>query len=123
MLITSSISDYKNYDAEYKYFIVINPKNVKLKGVSHRPELAPTRELYAWAMENKSNENWFSHYKEQFIHDMHSRAGMIMALNDIEKKAKESNVLLICFCPDVNFCHRGLIADEMIARGVKVEKK
>ena len=122
MLITSSLANCKNYDAKYKYFIVINPKNVKLKGISHRPELAPTRELYNWAMENKNNDNWFKHYKEQFIHDMKTRPGMINALNDIEKKAKEADVLLICFCSDVNLCHRGLIADEMASRGVIVSK-
>ena len=62
------------------------------------------------------------HYKEQFIHDMKTRPGMINALNDIEKKAKEADVLLICFCSDVNLCHRGLIADEMASRGVIVSK-
>ena len=31
-LIVSSLANCKNYDAKYKYFIVINPKNVKLKG-------------------------------------------------------------------------------------------
>lgn len=120
MLITSSLADCKNYEAKYKYFIVINPKNVKLKGFVHRPELAPTRELYSYAMANKNNPDWFEHYKKQFIHDMHTRAGVINALNDIEKKAKEDDVLLVCFCSDVNLCHRGLIADEMESRGVKV---
>lgn len=123
MLITCSLSECKKYEADYKYFIVINPKNVKLKGISHRPELAPTRELYHWAMENKNNSNWFEHYKEQFINDMKTRPGMINALNDIEKKAKYYKVLLICFCSDVNECHRGLIADEMESRGIEVIKQ
>ena len=123
MLITSSLSDCKNYNADYKYFIVINPKNVKLKGINHMPELAPTRELYGWAMQHKNEPNWFEHYKTQFISDMHTRAGMINALNFIEKQAKEKDVLLICFCSDVNECHRGLIADELSARGVEVLRK
>lgn len=123
MLITSSLSECKNYDADYKYFIVINPKNIKLKGIRHMPELAPTRELYHWAMEHKNEKDWFVHYKEQFISDMKSRTGMINALNYIEKQAKESNVLLICFCNDVNECHRGLIADELEKRGVEVLKR
>ena len=123
MLITCSLSESKKYEADYKYFIVINPKNVKLKGISHRPELAPTRELYHWAMENKNDPNWFEHYKAQFINDMKTRPGMINALNDIEKKAKYYKVLLICFCSDVNECHRGLIADEMESRGIEVIKQ
>lgn len=122
MLITSSLSDCKNYDADYKYFIVINPKGVKLKGISHRPELAPTRELYSWAMQHKNEPNWFEHYKEVFENDLKTRAGMINALNDIESKARTSDVLLICFCSDVNQCHRGIIADELEKRGIIVEK-
>ena len=122
MLITCSLSQVKNFNADYKYFIVINPKGVKIKGVSHKPELAPTRELYQWAMSHKNEDNWFEHYKEVFINDMHTRQGMIDALNDLEKKAKEKDVLLICFCPDVNYCHRGLIADEMLKRGISVNK-
>lgn len=122
MLITSSLSQAKNYEADYKYFIVINPKNVKAKGIIHRPELAPTRELYSWAQEHKYEENWFEYYKETFIHDIQTRPGLINALNDIEEKARAKDVLLICFCPDVNQCHRGLIADEMQRRGIVVEK-
>lgn len=123
MLITSSLSESKKYEADYKYFIVINPKNIKLKGVQHMPELAPTRELYSWTMEHKNEKDWFVHYKDQFIKDLHTRAGMINALNYIENQAKQSDVLLICFCSDVNECHRGLIADELKNRGVKVLKE
>ena len=122
MLITCSLSQINNYKIDYKYFIVINPKKVKIKGLSHMPELAPTRELYSWAMEHKNEANWFDHYKKVFINDMKTRAGMINALNDIEQKAKTSDVLLVCFCNDVNLCHRGLIADELKSRGVEVIK-
>lgn len=122
MLITCSLANMKNYDADYKYFIVINPKSVKVKGLRHRPDLAPTRELYSWVQEHKHEDNWFEHYKEVFLEDMKTRAGLINALNDIENKAKTRDVLLVCFCSDVNLCHRGIIADEMIRRGIKVER-
>lgn len=122
MLITCSLSEAKKFEADYKYFIVINPKKVKLKGIQHRPDLAPSQELYDWAMEHKNEKNWFDHYKEVFTNDMKTRKGLVMALDEIEKKAKEKDVLLICFCSDVNFCHRGLIADEMMNRGVNVNK-
>jgi len=122
MIITCSLGDAKNYTADLIYFIVTNPGAVKPKGFKHRPDMGPSRELYAWAMAHKSEEGWFDIYKKQFCYDMKHLPGLVNALNELERKAKDKVILLVCFCPDVNFCHRGLEADELISRGVEVEK-
>ena len=124
LLITCSILDIPKYQdkADTKYFIVLHPGKVKLKGFVHMPELAPSQDLWAWTMMHKNEEGWFSIYTKKFCNDMKNRPGLRDAIDRLEKKARDNDVLVVCFCPDVNVCHRGLIADELARRGVIVDK-
>jgi len=121
-IITCSLSEMKHYDADIKYFIVQSPGKVKVYGMKHRPDLAPSQELFSWTLENKSNVNWFEEYKNRFCYDIIYRAGLRDAISEVESKSQSSVIMLVCFCADVNQCHRGLIADELTKRGVHVER-
>lgn len=126
MLVTCYIGEVrrmeKKYHFDYKYFIVINPKEVHLKGFSHRPDLGPSRELYKWFLENKHKKDWFVNYKRKFIVDMEDRPGLKRAVAELKEKSKRGNVLAVCFCENVNACHRGIIADDCIKDGIEVIK-
>jgi uncharacterized protein YeaO (DUF488 family) len=121
-VITCSLSTMDNFEADLKYFIVLRPGKVKVSGMKHRPDLAPSSELFGWTQAHKHEENWFEEYERRFCHDIHYRKGLSDAIAEIGQKAKTQTVMLVCFCPDVNRCHRGLIADELINRGVEVSK-
>lgn len=124
MLITCSVRDIKLYEhkADISYFIVLYPGKTKLKGFLHVPELAPSADLLGWALAHKNTENWFDVYTQRFNDEMKTRPGLRDAVNRLEKITRTKNVLVSCFCDDVNLCHRGLIADELSIRGVEVEK-
>jgi uncharacterized protein YeaO (DUF488 family) len=123
MLITCSVKDVSYYEqlADIRYFIVLYPGRTKLKGFLHAPELAPSPDLLSWALEHNREENWFSIYTERFNEEMKNRPGLRDAINRLEVKAREKVVLIVCFCPDANCCHRSLIADELQQRGIVVE--
>jgi uncharacterized protein (DUF488 family) len=121
-IITCSLREINQYEADIKYFIVLRPGKVKMKGFKHRPDLAPSAKLLDWAHEHMNEPGWFEEYTCWFNQDIKQRQGLAEAISEIEQKAKTQTILLACFCADVNVCHRGLIADELSRRGVKTEK-
>ena len=121
-VITCSLSSMHLYPADVKYFIVLRPGKVKVKGLRHKPDLAPSQELFTWAQAHKHEPDWFQHYATWFKKDMVERPGLRNALARLEETAKEKDILLVCFCANPEECHRGLIADELERRGVNVEK-
>lgn len=120
-VITCSLSETHRYSADIKLFIVLRPGKVHVKGLRHKPDLAPSAELFSWAQQHKHEPNWFQDYADRFCHDMRHRPGLRDAVNNLEAIAAEHTVLLVCFCPDPQVCHRSLIAAELKRRGVSVE--
>lgn len=121
-IITCSLSSIDLYSADVKYFIVLRPGKVRVNDLRHKPDLAPSKELFLWAQNHKHEANWFQHYAAWFKRDMEERPGLREALNRLEEMAKGKDILLVCFCANPEECHRGLIADELVKRGVNVEK-
>ena len=120
-VITSSLSKIREHEAGLKLFIVLRPGTVSIKGLHHKPDLAPSKELFLWAQEHKHEPGWFQTYAQWFRRDMEQRPGLRAALNQIETLAATQDVLLVCFCADPYQCHRSLIAQELQRRGVTVE--
>lgn len=120
-IITCSLSQMHQYNADYKFFIVLRPGKVHVKGLRHKPDLAPSAELFQWAQTHKHESDWFSTYAQQFRHDMKHRPGLRDAVDQLETLAAEHTILLVCFCPDPCTCHRSLIAAELECRGIHVE--
>jgi len=119
-IITCSLGRVKDFEADAKYFIVLRPGKVNIPGLRHHPELAPSSELFLWTQAHKHEPDWFTTYSEWFRRDMRERAGLRDAIDKLEQDAKVKTILLVCFCADVNACHRGLEADELARRGVEV---
>ena len=117
-LYTCSLSRLDEYkDIRKKYFIVLRPGKVKVRGLRHKPDLAPSFELLDWALEHKTDDDWYERYSAWFRRDMTARAGLRDAISRLDDELAEHDVLLVCFCPDPNKCHRMLIAKEMENRG------
>ena len=123
-IITCALSNMKNYKADKKYFIVRSPGRVNFSqyNLVHFPALSPSMNLFLWTRRNQLKSGWFEEYRERFELEMKTDKGMMSALDQIEAEAKDKIVLLVCFCKDVNECHRGLIANEMAQRGIPVER-
>lgn len=100
-------------------FIVRNPKSA-VKDVSLFQYLAPSKELYSFAMQNKSNPNWWELYKCAFEEELKTadkRVGLDIVQGFIEEGF---NVNLVCYCGDYTKCHRSLVADKLRAKGIEV---
>ena len=121
-LTTCSLSSMKNYsEIQTKYFIALRPGKVKVAGMRHRPDLAPSKELFLWTQAHKLEPDWFHTYEEWFKRDMQERPSLREAIARLELEVRQKDILLVCFCPDPSKCHRRLIAEELRKQGIKTD--
>src|SRR5574338_1226918 len=71
-------------------------------------ELAPTKELLKDYKEGKISKTQF---KTRFLEQMNSDDISKQTIQTLTKLAKKSNVTLLCYEPDGEFCHRHLLQD------------
>ena len=120
-LYTCALSRMRDFQSiAVKYFIVLRPGKVSVHGLRHRPDLAPSSELFFWTQNHKHEPDWFQTYEAWFKKDLKERPGLRLAVDKLEKELNDHDVLLVCFCPDPAKCHRRLIAEELQNRGIKV---
>lgn len=81
--------------------------------VYHVPALSPSKELFdcylSWKTAGCWNKNTFETcYKPRFLKEMESpeARGMIGILKE---RAKDKHILLACYCPADEICHRSLV--------------
>ncbi len=92
------------------------PQNDDLYDVSYLP-LAPfEKDVYSWYQGSLSWDNFAEKYLKRITED-ERRFGFLL---DLTRKAVEEDqhpdnkgIVLQCVCPDVKFCHRRLLADEI----------
>ena len=132
-LITCSVADMNKYShIQNKYLITIvcnnNPTELKRKyGFEWCPSLAPTSEIFQEyrRLVNKNQwglymfNNW---YTPAFInHILNNKASTDM-LNYIYSLLKaDHDVVIACYCGNVNLCHRSLVALQFQNLGFDVE--
>lgn len=136
-----SLSKLKEHTNSYdkKLFIVREPGKVDYEryGMVHVPELSPSPKLFStyhtrWKnghfigaekhiIENGKTKTWFDLYELQFIREMEHSEDMINSLIRIEELLNEGiNILLVCFCPNLDNCHRKLIGERIKEKGYTV---
>ena len=139
-----SLSKYKDYKDNYtkKLFIVRNPMkvNCELYGMIHVPELALSPELYKkYITRWKYNEftskeearlkelgpgaTWWSLYYEQFIAQMYENDMQVNLARIVELLNQGIDVLLVCFCGNLERCHRNILGDYYTSLGYEVRYK
>lgn len=100
-------------------FIVRNPKG-DVQGLTVFSYLAPSSELYSFAMENKNNPNWWNIYKEAFELELDSRDKQIGLQIVQDYLMQGMNVNLVCYCGNPEYCHRSLVGNRLKEMGCEV---
>ena len=100
-------------------FIVRNPKQ-NIKDVTVFSYLAPSSELYSFAMENKNNPKWWEIYKKEFELELENRDKKIGLQIVQDYLMQGMNVNLICYCGNAEYCHRSLVGEKLKQMGCEV---
>lgn len=121
-IVCCSLSQLKNVQSSnsINLLIVRNPKG-EIKDVTVFQYLAPSKELYTFAMENKDNPGWWDIYKSVFLEELESvdkKLGLGIVQDYVEAGFQ---VNLICYCGSYENCHRSLVAEKLRQMGLEVE--
>lgn len=81
--------------------------------VFHVPQLSPSWDLFkdylSWSKLNLWNKQCFmEHYVPRFLEEMKTQEARDI-LNSLYFKARDKNILLVCFCPNEELCHRSIV--------------
>ena len=121
--VTCSFKQSKSYNADEKWLITRGKKD--LPGYKRVPELAPSEELfnkYINHWKGKPGHIWWSKYKSEFMKQFKKPQFLIQLALLYEKVQNQNkNILLVCFCENVEYCHRKLIGFFLLEKGLKVQ--
>lgn len=113
-IYTSYIGNWRNFPEDSEVFMVTRsiPAWVKFKQV---PELAPNKILFHkfkyWGMS-----------QEEFIKQYRSQLTSINLKQTIENLSSSKNIILTCYEKPEDFCHRHILAIELIKLGYNVKE-
>jgi len=122
-VVTCSFKHSKSYDADEKWLITRGGEG--LPGYKRVPELAPSEELfnkYIDYWKDKPASIWWEKYKSEFMQQF-KNPQFIMKLALLYEKVynQNQNILLVCFCQKVKYCHRKIVASFLAEKGLKVQ--
>lgn len=123
-ILIGSIGTIKNYSYDECWVIVRSLKN-PINGTQHHPELSPSIPLFygylSWRKQGKWNKTTFeTQYAPRFLEQLSQDKEARNSLNKLFVESKTKNILLVCFCPDEQLCHRSIIAGILYNVGVNV---
>ena len=113
----------KNYDDA---FAIVRHLKPHIKHLRQENSLAPSKQIYHEYLRLRKEgqwnqdafDNWYTKaFLEQLSHDNIAQT-ILHCLLQLDKQKK--NIVLGCFCSDVNMCHRTIIASILAENGADV---
>jgi len=83
------------------------------------PDVAPSRELVAWALAEPWTDTRWAAYAKRYLREMsRPEAQRVIAL--LAALGKQTNFSIGCYCENPYRCHRSLLGELLRERGAKV---
>lgn len=124
MIYTCSIRNLNEFDSNTKKYAIVRSLKRPINGVTQLDILSPSKNLlYAYLRikdAGKWNKDSFEQiYRPQFLHEMQSPEAQKM-LRTIVEQSKQQDVVLACFCDNVQLCHRSIVAELLHDLGAEI---
>jgi uncharacterized protein YeaO (DUF488 family) len=100
-------------------FAIVRNYKETITGVQQFSRLAPSTDLYHFAMCNKDKDGFWELYHEAFNRELlcnEKQVGLAI-IEDMYNQGFEIN--LMCYCKDPKQCHRSDVYDALVARGLE----
>lgn len=113
----STLTSTEKYNA--KVFLIVRKPVTSISGIANFPWLSPTQALLDWYKSNEKKEGSWDLYCKIFRKELLStekQVGLAM-IENLSKGSKD--VILLCYCKDKEHCHRSLIYEALVNRGVE----
>lgn len=133
MIHTMSIQDY-SYNNKYDsiFLVVRSLAALRRRGdpilsvAEHLPILSPDTSLFNdylyWRSHNLWNNATFNtKYRRRFLEQLYSDETALADLVEIGSQSKSGKqIALLCYCKDVNLCHRKILGEVLLNCGLEV---
>lgn len=113
LLFTSNVNGLRNLKIESEIWQITRagtliPNSTLVRG------LAPSSQLFEKFLrewKELPNKTWWQEYESLFLEELKSEE-KLDCLREIYRRLKNgTNIALVCFCKDYNYCHRKLVAE------------
>lgn len=127
MITITHISQIRAAQFDEIWAIMRFPKKLP-KGVSHVPQLSPSKELWQLYMSERDAGRWNKEtfetvYVPKFLLEMLSTEAKEKLKELLAKASAGKRICLYCVCPDESLCHRAVIGGllQWMARGLHLD--
>lgn len=114
-----TISNYANKDLNMhdELWFITNTVPKAVVGSKHVPELAPPRDVFnAYVSGECSLDKLFNSYRFRLENDEDT----LKKIDELIELSKTKWIQLVCYCKEHNKCHRSILAEYLMNRGVEV---
>ena len=111
-LFTSNVNGLRNLKVESEIWQItragIIPNSTLVRGLAPSTELF---EKYLTEWKKLPTKDWWQEYETRFLEELKSQE-KLDCLREVYRRLKNgTNIVLVCFCKDYNYCHRKLVAE------------
>lgn len=126
MIKIGRIYDIDKYSGNV--WLIVRSPDVIPEGVTHVPQLAPSKELFQKYREayhsGTFGKNFFDTiYVPQFIKELSENKAALDIFGELKRKSFADDYCLCCYCENEAMCHRSIIAGILLGMGAKIEAK
>lgn len=125
MITITGFENLNRYrDDADEVWAVVRSLRYQLPYMFHAPVLSPAWPLFKTYLRLRDKGEWNAKsfndiYRPAFMEQIENDPAAQKKLEElIEKHNAGKNIVLVCFCSDVNLCHRSLISSILSERGV-----
>ena len=124
LIITAPLSASRHIQADARWLITRKNTDKAVIGITWVPELAPSQALF-----NRYREEWrgtsqkyWPLYVDRFREELKTEEKLKALRRLWRLTAQGQTVLLLCYCPRPEHCHRSLVGEFLKAHGANVRE-
>lgn len=124
LIITAPLSATRYIQADVRWLITRKNTDKAIDGVTWVPELAPSQSLFNRYMDEwKGNsQNYWPLYVDRFQEEFKTEEKLNALRRLWRLIAQGKTVLLLCYCPRPENCHRSLVGEFLKAHGAHIQE-
>lgn len=112
LLFTSNVNGLRNLKIESDIWQITRagtiPNSTLVRGLAPSSELF---EKYLREWKNLPGKEWWQEYENRFLEELRSEEKLDCLREVYRRLMSGTNIVLVCFCKNYNYCHRKLVAE------------
>ena len=124
LIITAPLSAARHIQADARWLITRKNTDKAVIGITWVPELAPSQALFNRYMDEwrGTSQKYWPLYVDRFQEELKTEEKLKALRRLWRLTAQGKTVLLLCYCPRPEHCHRSLVGEFLKTHGANVQE-